>query len=126
MRGSHGDDFYLESIWKAIKSLEGYSVVGRELFLSDQMRQDAVICRLGVIGEAVKRLSDEFRSKYQEVPWKPMAALRDVLVHNYFGVDLEIIWGILERDLPSLKEQLAAIPECKSIINENNSADEIK
>ena len=55
-----------------------------------------------------------------------MAALRDVLVHNYFGVDLEIIWGILERDLPSLKEQLAAIPECKSIIEENNSADEIK
>ena len=113
-------------ILKAIKSLEGYSAVGHELFLSDQMRQDAVICRLGVIGEAVKRLSDEFRSKYQEVPWKPMAALRDVLVHNYFGVDLEIIWGILERDLPSLKEQLAAIPECKSIINENNSADEIK
>jgi uncharacterized protein with HEPN domain len=126
MRGSHGDDFYLESIWKAIKSLEGYSVVGRELFLSDQMRQDAVICRLGVIGEAVKLLSDEFRSKYQEVPWKPMAALRDVLVHNYFGVDLEIIWGILERDLPSLKEQLAAIPECKSIIDENNSRDETK
>ncbi|MBR6059622.1 MAG: DUF86 domain-containing protein [Victivallales bacterium] len=126
MRGSHGDDFYLESILKAIKSLEGYSAVGRELFLSDQMRQDAVICRLGVIGEAVKRLSDEFRSKYQEVPWKPMAALRDVLVHNYFGVDLEIIWGILERDLPSLKEQLAAIPECKSIIDENNSTDETK
>ena len=68
MRGSHGDDFYLESILKAIKSLEGYSAVGHELFLSDQMRQDAVICRLGVIGEAVKRLSDEFRSKYQEVP----------------------------------------------------------
>ena len=68
----------------------------------------------------MKRLSEDIRSRYSEVPWKQMAALRDVLVHNYFGVDLEILWGILERDLPSLKNQLQALPEYKSLTEENN------
>ena len=121
MRGLSGDEFYLDSILKAIESLEEYSSVGHDTFLSEPMRQDAVICRLGVIGEAVKRLSEELRSKYQEVPWKQMAALRNVLVHNYFGVDLEILWGILERDLPTVKKQLIVLPECKSLID--NSKD---
>ena len=121
MRGTRGDDFFLESILKAIESLEGYASVGHDVFLSDQLRLDAVICRLGVIGEAVKRLSDEICSRYPDVPWKQMAALRDVLVHNYFGIDLEILWGILERDLPSVKKHLYEIPECKALKDENNN-----
>lgn len=105
----------MDSILKAIESLAVYSSVGHDAFLAEPMRQDAVICRLGVIGEAVKRLSEEFRLKYPEVPWKQMAALRDVLVHNYFGIDLEILWGILERDLPAVKKQLIELPECKKL-----------
>ena len=119
MRGTRGDEFYLENILKALNSLEVYSAVGHDAFLADQMRQDAVICRLGVIGEAVKRLSEDIRTKYPELPWRQMAALRDVLVHNYFGVDLEILWGILEHDLPSVKKQLLLLPECADLKTDN-------
>ena len=67
------------------------------------MSQDAVLYNLTVIGEAAKRIDDLYRSAHPEVPWRSMAATRDVLIHDYPGVSLQQVWQIVERDLPSLK-----------------------
>ena len=96
---------------QALGSLADYSSVGREAFMADAMRQDATICRLSVLGEAAKHVSDDVREKHPDVPWRYMTGLRDVLVHDYFGVDLNVLWGILETDLPPLRVQLTAIYE---------------
>ena len=111
MRGTRGDAFYLKAMLQALESLAGYSSVGRQAFMGDTMRQDATICRLAVLGEAAKHISDELRKKNTDVPWRYMTGLRDILVHDYFGVDLDMLWGILEIDLPPLRTQLASIYE---------------
>ncbi len=71
------------------------------------MAQDAVLRNLEVIGEAAKRMDDRFRAAHPEVPWRALAGLRDVLIHQYEGVDLEKVWAIVEEDLPALKSALA-------------------
>ena len=75
------------------------------------MVQDAVLRNLEVIGEAVKKISDATRRQAPEVPWKQIAGLRDVLIHNYFGVQLDRVWQVVERDLTSLE---AAVVQLRS------------
>ncbi|MBM4324677.1 MAG: DUF86 domain-containing protein [Deltaproteobacteria bacterium] len=67
---------------------------------------DAVVRNLEIIGEAIKKLPEDIRLKYPEVEWKKIAGLRDILIHEYFGVDHEIIWDIIQNKLPLLKEQI--------------------
>ena len=76
--------------------------MGEEAFLADRMRQDAIIRKLEIVGEAVKRLSDATRAQRPEIPWKQIAGMRDRLMHAYFGVDLGLVWRVVERDLPAL------------------------
>jgi len=73
------------------------------------MVQDAVIRNLEVIGEAVRNLSAEFRRKHPDTPWRSITALRNVLIHEYFGVDLEIVWRVVQRRLPILKRHVQAL-----------------
>ena len=82
--------FYLGHIRDAIRDIEEYSVVGRDQFMTDRMRQDAVIRKLEIIGEAVKQLSDATRLRRPEIPWKQIAGMRDRLTPNYFSVDLAL------------------------------------
>ena len=77
--------------------------------MAESRWQDAIIRQLEVIGEATKQLSAELKAANPEVPWRRIAGLRDVLIHQYFGVDLEVVWGVVERDLPVLKGKVAAI-----------------
>lgn len=86
------DRLYLSHILDAAGRIEEY-VGNRELrdFLDDHLRQDAVIRQLGIIGEAVKRLSRELRDSQADVPWRDIAGMRDRLVHDYMGVDLEAV-----------------------------------
>lgn len=65
-----------------------------------------MIRNLEVLGEATKRISQDLRRQYPQLPWREMAGLRDVLIHNYFGVDNEIVWNVVEKELPTLKEQI--------------------
>ena len=95
MKGTRGDDFFLLSMMESIDSILDYSSVGRDAFMSDPMRRDAVICRLGVLGEAAKGVSEDVKSLNPDIPWQNMRGLRNILVHNYFGVDLEILWTII-------------------------------
>lgn len=94
---------YLGHIRDAISDIEGYASAGREAFMADRMRQDAVIRKLEIVGEAVKRLSDDIRRLRPEIPWKQIAGMRDRLTHDYFGVDLGLVWRVTERDLQTLK-----------------------
>lgn len=71
--------------------------------------QDAVIRRLEIIGEAVKNLPADFKRKYPDTPWQKIAGLRDKLIHGYFGIDLELVWEIVQKNLPSFKEQIEKI-----------------
>lgn len=103
------DQVYLKHIMDAIEKVETYVSVGRDEFMSTSHWQDAVIRQLEIIGEATKNLTRQLRDKYGDVPWRRIAGLRDVLIHNYMGVDLVAVWGITQRDLPVLKEHIRAI-----------------
>jgi uncharacterized protein with HEPN domain len=93
---------YLGHIRDAIQDIEDYASVGREVFMADRMRQDAVIRKLEIIGEAVKKLTDATKQRRPEIPWKQIAGMRDRLTHDYFGVDLALVWRVVERDLSAL------------------------
>jgi len=73
--------------------------------------QDATVRRLEIIGEAVRNIPDSFRKKHAKVPWKKIAGLRDVLIHEYFGVDMELVWKIANKDIPKLKKQVINLLE---------------
>ena len=103
------DSLYLRHILDSIERIESYASVGRERFLSESHWQDAIIRQLEVIGEASKQLSAELKAANPEVPWRRIAGLRDVLIHQYFGVDLEVVWGVVQKDLPLLKGKVAEI-----------------
>ncbi|MEO0071179.1 MAG: DUF86 domain-containing protein [candidate division WOR-3 bacterium] len=81
----------------------------KEQFAQDRKTRDAVVRNLEVIGEAVKKVSDEIKDKYPEVEWKKIAGLRDILIHDYFGIDTDIIWDVIQNKLPTLIKQLQQI-----------------
>ncbi len=96
----------LESIARIEEFTKG---VPKKEFLISVQKQDAVIRRLEIIGEAVKNIPISFREKYSEVPWKEIARIRDKLIHGYFGIDLELTWDIVKKDIPVLKGKIKKI-----------------
>ncbi len=80
--------------------------VSREVFLRDTNISDVVLRNLTVIGEAARNLPDDVTARYPEVPWRQIAAIRNIIVHEYFGVDLTIVWDAVQTDLPALVERL--------------------
>lgn len=100
---------YLSNIKECIENIESYTQEGKVVFLQKQIIQDAVIRNLEIIGEATKRLSPQIREQYPDVPWRKMAGLRDVLIHDYLTVDLEEVWGIIEFNLPEVRVKVEQI-----------------
>jgi len=104
-----GDQLYLKHILDAIDKVDTYIAVGREVFIASSHWQDAVIRQLEIIGEATKRLSKQFCSRHSDVPWRRIAGLRDVLIHDYMGVDINAVWEITQKNLPPLRLQIESI-----------------
>ncbi len=104
---------YLEDILQAIEKIGRYTAgLSAETLTRDDKTLDAVVRNLEVIGEAVKHLPDEIRAAHPNVEWKRIAGLRDVLIHAYFGIDVDIVWDIIQNKLPVLGRQV------RQIINE--------
>lgn len=96
---------------EAIENIERHAGKGREAFEKDELIQTWVVHHLEIIGEAASRLGAEIRSLHPEVPWARIVAMRNVLAHEYFGIDLEEVWQVVERDLDELKQRLNVIAE---------------
>ena len=108
-------DVYLQDIVESIQHIDEYlDEVTEEEFYQNSEKQDAVLRRLEIIGEAVKHLSDEVRNEYSEIPWRKIAGMRDIIIHEYFGVTLSMIWMVTQKDLPDLKLKIQDIINTKS------------
>ena len=103
------DRVYLQHIQDALNDIAGYCGSDREGFFNDRMRQDATLRKLEVIGQAVKNLSERTKSSQPDIPWKQIAGMRDKVIHDYFGVNLEIVWGVVQKELPKLSVATAAL-----------------
>ena len=100
----------LNDIRQAIDRIEQYiKNLSFDAFSDDQKSVDAVVRNLEIIGEAASRLPDEFKEKYSEIEWYKVVGLRHRIVHEYFGIDLEIIWQILQKDLPELRQKITRV-----------------
>jgi len=111
------DYLYLSHILSAISDINKFlrSVEYNDFFHSDLM-QSAVMRKFEIMGEATKRLSLDFRKEHSEIPWKKIAGMRDVLIHDYFGVDVKAIWNTSKEDLPDLKKKITAITKINSLL----------
>ncbi|MEM5792978.1 MAG: DUF86 domain-containing protein [Candidatus Aenigmatarchaeota archaeon] len=104
------DEIFLRHILENISLIQQSLLnVKKQDFLKDREKQDANLRRLEIIGEAAKNISNRLKQKYSSVPWKEIAGTRDKLIHNYFGVDLELTWEIIKVDLPKLKKEIEKI-----------------
>jgi uncharacterized protein with HEPN domain len=103
------DRLYLIHIQEAIERIEEYTQDGKEYFLGDHKTQDAVLRNLHTLAESSQRISNVLKEQYPGVDWRILSAFRNVVVHDYLGISLDQVWGIVENDLPGLKENIGVI-----------------
>ena len=98
-------------ILEAIEKIERYKDRGKSAFASDELLQVWVVRHLQIIGEAASRISTETQNQFNQVPWGKMIGMRHILVHGYFEIDLEIVWSVIENDMPALKKHIESALE---------------
>jgi uncharacterized protein with HEPN domain len=99
----------LRDVLEAIERIERYAVRGRQALATEELLQTWVVHHLMIIGEACRALSRDFRTQHPADVWALAAGLRNVIVHQYFGIDLVVVWNVIERDLPALKKRVQEI-----------------
>ena len=103
------DRLRLQDLLDAITQIETYARRGRQVFDEDPLIRIWILYHLQIIGEACRGLSEPFRCAHPETPWSEATSLRNVLVHQYFGIDLDAAWAVVEHDLPGLKQAVSKI-----------------
>jgi uncharacterized protein with HEPN domain len=103
------DALRLKDAKDAINKILKYSKKGRAAFESDELIQIWIVHHMQVLGESIARMSDQIKSKYPEIPWRSMIGMRNILIHGYFLIDLDVVWQTVEKDIPVLKKQIATI-----------------
>ena len=104
------DKIFLQHVLDSITIIEEYlQGVDEEKFMQTRLLQDGVIRQTEIVGEAIRHVSKDLRRTYPEIPWQDVAGMRDKLIHDYFGVDIEKVWLTAQEDLPVLKQQIIGI-----------------
>jgi uncharacterized protein with HEPN domain len=99
----------LNDVLEAIEHIEKYAVKGRTVFEAEELIQVWFLRHLQIIGEASRALSSDLKDNHPEIPWAKIIGMRHILMHDYFGIDLPLVWNVVERELPDLKKHLTAI-----------------
>jgi len=99
----------LLDVLEALERIDRYAREGRERFEQDELVQTWVLHNLQIVGESCRALSSQFRDAHPAVPWSRIVGMRNVLVHDYFGIDTDVVWEAVETDVPRLREQIEAI-----------------
>lgn len=105
----HGEPVILLHIRDALALILEYASVGQAKFMKNTQVQDAILRRLEIVGEAVKRLPRAFRLRHEQIPWRRVAGFRDVVIHHHNRVDLAEVWSIVEHDVPVLLQQVKGL-----------------
>lgn len=100
------DRVYLQYILECIRRIEQHRRAGKRKFFGSTTRQDAVLRNLQTMSESTQRLSDECKARQPQIPWAEIAGFRNVLVHNYLGIDLETIWDIMQDEIVELRSAI--------------------
>ncbi len=103
---------YLDDILSAIEKIGKFTVgLSVEQFAEDVKTFDAVVRNLEIIGEAAKKIPQAIRRKLPDIEWKKIAGLRDILIHQYFGIDVDVVWDVVQNKLPVLRKQIRELLE---------------
>lgn len=106
------DIVFFEHILDSIAAIEQFSKnITKNELESNRLKRSAIIKEIEIIGEAVKNISQSLKNKHKEIEWKDIAGTRDKMIHHYFGIDINIVWDIVKKDLPILKKQIQQILE---------------
>ncbi len=104
------DSIYLQHIRDSIEKIERYThTITQKEFVKNTLVQDAVIRQIEILGEACKQISPELKKSHSAIPWKDIAGMRDKLIHDYLGVDVDAVWTTVEKDIPMLKKKVDEI-----------------
>jgi len=100
------DSVYIEHMIECIERICQYTRLDKSIFYTSTLVQDAVVRNLQTMAESSQRLSPEEKSKYPDIPWREIAGFRNILVHDYLGLDLDVVWSVVQQDIPKLRDAL--------------------